>query len=367
LAKPLAVGLAFALASTELTTLIANLVKQDIRRGHGFCLIDPHGDLAESLKSELGEHAVFWDVANPECPFGYNPLIYVAEEYRPLVGSGIIDAFKKQWSDAWGVRMEHLLRNAILALLSRPNSSLADIVPMFTDKAFRREVLQTMTDAEVRKFWCDEYPKMNYKNAFDGVAPIANKLGGFLSNPVVRKALCYPKHPIRFRSLMDEGRPIIVNLSKGRLGADVSEVLGGLILSMIANAAMTREDVRETCRRPFIVYVDQFPTYTTETLANMLSELRKYRVGLVLAGQFIAGIKSSITEAIFGNQLPHLYQNHGRRSADQSFQCRDTQPFLRRSKRMMTTSAMKIPTMSIIKGLFAKVSGVGSGELTSRI
>lgn len=286
---------------TGKTTLIANLVKQDIARGHGFCLIDPHGDLAGSLKSELSDCAIFWDVANPDCTFGYNPLTYVAEEYRPLVASGIIHAFKKQWSDAWGVRMEHLLRNAILALLSRPNSSLSDIVPMFTDKAFRREILQSVTDSEVRKFWCDEYPKMNYKNAFDGVAPIANKMGGFLSNPVVRKALCESKQPIRFRRLMDEGTPIIVNLSKGRLGADVSEVLGGLILSMIANAALTREAMNEHRRRPFIVYVDEFPTYTTETLANMLSELRKYRVGLVLAGQYIAGIKSSITEAIFGN------------------------------------------------------------------
>ncbi len=286
---------------TGKTTLIANLVRQDIKRGHGFSLIDPHGDLAGSLKSELGEDVIIWDVANPDCTFGYNPLTYVAEEYRPLVASGIIDAFKKQWSDAWGVRMEHLLRNAILALLSRPNSSLSDIVPMFTDKAFRREILQSVTDTEVKKFWYDEYPKMNYKNAFDGVAPIANKLSGFLSNPVVRKALCEPKQPIRFRSLMDEGTPIIVNLSKGRLGADVSEVLGGLLLSMIANAAMTREDTSEHRRRPFIVYVDEFPTYTTETLANMLSELRKYRIGLVLAGQYIAGIKPSITEAIFGN------------------------------------------------------------------
>ena len=197
--------------------------------------------------------------------------------------------------------MEHLLRYAILALLSHPNSSFADIVPMFTDKAFRWQVLQSVTDKEVLKFWNDEYPRMNHRNAFDGVAPIANKLGGFLSNPVVRRALCKPKQPIRFRQLMDEGRPIITNLSKGQLGADVSEVLGGLVLSMFANAAMTRENIAEHRRRPFMVYVDEFPTYTTQTLANMLSELRKYRVGLVLAGQYISGIKPAISEAIFGN------------------------------------------------------------------
>ncbi len=286
---------------TGKTTLIAGMVRQDIARGQGFCLIDPHGDLAQSTRGCLPSDAVYWDAANPECSFGYNPLTFVKEEYRPLVASGLIDAFKKQWSDAWGVRMEHLLRNAILALLSRPNSSLGDIVPMFTNKAFRCEVLQSLSDPEVRKFWTDEYPKMNYKNAFDGVAPIANKLGAFLANPVVRMALCNPKQPIRFRTLMDEGRAVIIDLSKGRLGADVSEVLGGLILSMVSNAAMTRADIAEHTRRPFIVYVDEFPTYTTETLANMLSELRKYCVGLVLAGQYISGIKPSIAEAIFGN------------------------------------------------------------------
>lgn len=286
---------------TGKSTLIANLIRQDINQHQGFCLIDPHGDLAGSLKEQLPRNAICWDIGDPDCQYGYNPLTYVSEEYRPLVASGIIDALKKQWSDAWGVRMEHLLRNAIFALLSRPNSSLADIVPMFTNKPFRREVLQKVTDTEVLKFWQDEYPKMNYRGAFDGVAPIANKLGGFLSHPVVRQALCEPAEPIRFRSLMDEGVPTIINLSKGRLGADVSEVLGGLILSMISNAAMTREDTKEHRRRPFMVYVDEFPTYTTETLANMLSELRKYRVGLILAGQYISGIKPSITEAIFGN------------------------------------------------------------------
>lgn len=286
---------------TGKSTLIERMVQQDIEAGEGFCLIDPHGDLAEAVRLELPKAAVYWDVADPACPFGYNPLTYVAEEYRPLVASGIIDALKSQWADAWGVRMEHMLRFALLALLSRSGSSLADIVPMFTDKGFRSGVLQSVTDQEVLKFWNDEYPKMNNKNAFDGVAPIANKLVAFLSNPVVRKALCEPEVPLRFRQIMDEGRPLVVNLAKGRLRVDVSEVLGGLILSMITNAAMTRESLPMHRRRPFLVYVDEFASFTTETIAGMLAELRKFRVGLVLAGQYLSGIKPAIVDAILGN------------------------------------------------------------------
>ncbi len=286
---------------TGKSTLIQNMAVQDIRQRNGFCLIDPHGDLAEALRPHLPEGAVYWDVADPDCPFGYNPLTYVAEKYRPLVASGIIDALKKQFADAWGARMEHLLRFALLALLSRSGSTLADIVPMFTDKEFRSRVLQSVTDPEVMKFWRDEYAKMNYKNAFDGVAPIANKLGAFLSNPVVRKALCNPEHPLRFRKLMDDGTPVVINLSKGRLGSDVSDVLGGLILAMVTQAGYSRVNQPEVQRRPFLVYVDEFHSFTTDAMAGMLSELRKFKVGLILAGQHTGQISRSVLDSILGN------------------------------------------------------------------
>lgn len=286
---------------TGKSTLLKTMMLQDLQAGRGFCLIDPHGDMAEEIAELLGENAIYWNAPDPDCPFGYNPLTYVAEAYRPLVASGIIEALKKQWSDAWGVRMEHLLRFAVLALLSRRGSSFADIVSMFTDKAFRRTVLQSVTDPEVLKFWNDEFSKMNYKNAFDGVAPIANKLGAFLSHPVVKKAICAPENPIRLRSVMDSGQPLIINLSKGRLGNDISGVLGGLILSMMAGAALSRENLPQYERRPFTVYVDEFGSFTTGVVAGMLSELRKYRVGLILAAQYLSGIKTSTLDAIFGN------------------------------------------------------------------
>jgi len=286
---------------TGKSTLILNMIRQDIEQERGFCLIDPHGDLAEAVKPMLQENVVYWDVADPDCPYGYNPLGYVAEENRSLVVSAIIDALRQQWRDAWGVRMQHLLRFSILALISRPGSSFADIVPMFTNKAFRRTVLQSVTNEEVLKFWKEEFPKLNYKTAFDGVAPIANKLGAFLSNPVVKKVLCSPSHNLRFRSLLDDGTPLVVNLSKGKLGSDISSVLGGLILSMMTSAAFTRGDTPEHQRKQYSIYVDEFASMTTGTIASMLSELRKYRVGLVLAAQYTSAIKDRILDAIFGN------------------------------------------------------------------
>ena len=292
---------------TGKSTLIRNMIVQDIQHCEGFCLIDPHDDLAQSLRDYLNDHAIYWDIADPLCEYGYNPLTYVAEAYRPLVTSGIIDALKSQWLDAWGVRMEHCLRFVILALLSRPHSSLADTIRLFTKRSFRTQVLKHITDEEVLKFWREEYPNINYKNAFDGVAPIANKLGMFLSHPVVRKVVCEPAVPIRFRQVMDDSIPLVIDLSKGRQGSNISSVLGGLILSMITSGALTRDALSEQQRRPYFVYVDECASFTTATMAEMLSELRKYRMGLVLARQYLSAIKPPIRDAIFGNVGNPIY------------------------------------------------------------
>ncbi len=197
--------------------------------------------------------------------------------------------------------MEHLLRFSLLALLSRPGSTLQDVIPLFLEKHFREDVLASVHDPQVRRFWAVEYPAMNFKNAVDGVAPIANKLGAFLAHPVVRKAVCEPAEPLRFRRIMDEGQVLIVNLAKGRLGADVSNILGGLIVSSFAHAAYSRQDQPERERRPFFLYIDEFHSFTTQSLADMLSELRKYRLGLVLAHQHTAQLDRQVLEAILGN------------------------------------------------------------------
>lgn len=286
---------------TGKSTLLLNMIKQDIDAGRGFCLIDPHGDLAKAAADYMCDRGIYWQPSDSECQVGYNPLTYVEEEYRPLVASGIIETLKQQWCDAWGVRMEHILRFTLLALLSRPRSTLADIVPMATKKSFRTQVLRHVTDREVLKFWKDEFPNMNYKNAFDGVAPIANKLGAFIANPNIRKVLCEPEIPLRFRKLMDEGKPLVVNLAKGQLGADVSNVLGGLIVSTLGNAAYTRVNIPEQRRRPYYLYIDEFHSFTTNAFADALAEFRKYRLALIMVSQTTSQYSTKVLESILGN------------------------------------------------------------------
>jgi len=282
------------------TTFMHNMMRQDIVAGRGFCFIDPHGDLAEEMATS-GKIDHYWNPADRDCLYGYNPLSFVTPEFRPLLASGLIDTLKKQWSDAWGARMEHLLRFTLLALLERPGSSLDDIVPMFLEKGFRAEVLSKVKDEKVLSFWQKEYPAMNYKTASDGFAPIANKIGAFLAHPLVRNVVCNPEVPLRFRQIMDSGQSLIVNLAKGRLGSDISNVLGGLIISSIANAAYTRQSLAQIDRQPFFLYVDEFHSFTTGAFAGMLSELRKYGLGMVLAGQYSAQGEAEVLSAILGN------------------------------------------------------------------
>lgn len=286
---------------TGKSTLLLNMMNQDADIGQGFCLIDPHGDLAHIVSKNEVATQIYWDVSDPNSPYGYNPLTYVSAEHRPLVASGLIETLKKQWSDAWGARMEHLLRYSLLALLERKNSTFKDIMPMFLDKNFRKQVIASISDYQVRNFWTTEFPAMNYRTAVDGVAPIANKIGAFLANPIVRKAVCEPNEPLRFRKIIDEGKILIVNLAKGKLGADITNILGGLIVSSIANAAYSRQNILESERRPFFLFVDEFHSFTTATFTDMLSELRKYGLGIVATTQFSSRLDDTVREAIFGN------------------------------------------------------------------
>lgn len=286
---------------TGKSTLLFNLARQDASAGIGFCLIDPHGDLAADLSAEIDVPHRYWNVADPESPYGYNPLTRASEPYRPLIAAGLIDAMKKQWVDAWGVRMEHLLRYAILALLEQPVADIGDIVRLYVDKRFRGEVIARVTDPQVLAFWREEFPNMNYQTSVDGVAPIANKLGAFLAHPLVRKALCDPKEPLRFRQIMDAGDILIVNLAKGRLGSDTANVLGGLIVASLMNAAFSRHDLPPDERRPFMLHIDEFHAFTTTALADMMSETRKYGLGLTLAHQHIVQTERAVFEAVLGN------------------------------------------------------------------
>lgn len=284
---------------TGKSTLLAHMARQDARRCVGFCLIDPHGELAEDMARELGQGALVWRPADPNCVLGYNPLTRTSQAYRPLVASGLIATLKHQWADAWGVRMEHLLRHALLALLDQPRTDLREIMRLFLDREFRKAVLSRLTDPQLLQFWTEEYPAMNYKTAADGLVPIANKLGAFLSHPLVRKAICDPEEPLRFRQIMDEGQVLVVNLAKGQLGSDIANLLGGLVVSSLTHAAFTRSEAGD--RRPFMLYVDEFHNFTTEALAETLSETRKYGLSLTLAQQHCRQSSERVFAGIMGN------------------------------------------------------------------
>jgi hypothetical protein len=286
---------------TGKSTFLRNLALADARAGQGFCLIDPHGDLALELHGRLDRPHHYFDVADPACRLGYNPLTRVPRALRPLVASGFIDTMKKQWADSWGARMEHLLRYAVLALLDQPAADIRDIVRLYVDKEFRRSVIAGVRDEQVRAFWTQEFPNMNYLNAIDGVAPIANKLGAFLAHPVIRRAVCEPAEPLKFRRIMDGGETLIVNLAKGRIGADMANVLGGLIVATIMLAAFTRHGRDARRRRPFMLLVDEFPSFTTEAFASLLPEARKYGIGLTLAHQSISQVVRPVFDAVLGN------------------------------------------------------------------
>jgi hypothetical protein len=286
---------------TGKSTLIEYLVAQDVAAGRGVMLIDPHGDLADKLHGSFKAPHHYWDPADPACRLGYNPLTPAGPAIRPLVAGGLIDALKKQWADAWGARMEHLLRYAILALLESQDPDMRDIIRLYLEKDFRAQVLARVTDPQVLSFWRDEFRAMNYTNAVDGVAPIANKLGAFLAHPLVRRAVCEPGHPLRLRQIMDRGETLIVNLGKGRLGADTAKVLGGLILASAMHAGFSRQVLAQPDRRAFMLYVDEFHSFTTEAFADLLSEIRKYGIAVTLAQQYLGQSEEAVFAAIMGN------------------------------------------------------------------
>lgn len=289
---------------TGKTTLLETMLRQDVVAGRGFALIDPHGDLAERVADwsrPYRDDLIDLDIGSEELALGYNPLMHVSADQRSLVASGAIDLFKLIWSDAWGARMEHILRNALLALLEQPRSTLADILPLLSDKSFRFRVLRHVENEQVRSFWLKEYPNYSFRYQADGIAPIQNKVGAFLADPRLRKFLTPASGGLRLRKIMDRGEALVVNLAQGRIGSDSSRLLGGLFITALGSAAFSRASIPESERRPFFVYVDEFQNFTTLAIANMLSELRKFGVGMVLAHQYLQQLDPAIASAILGN------------------------------------------------------------------
>lgn len=281
---------------TGKTTLMRTLLGQDLHAGAGIALIDPHGDLVRQVVDDRYRPDILLLDASRDEGIGYNPLKAVAPEWRGLVASGILAVFKKAWPDAWGARMEHILRNALLALLDQPSATLEDILRLLHDERFRKQAAEHIAHEPVRRFWQKEF-----HGSRDVIGPIENKVGAFLSDPLVYRIVCKPKRQLSFRRTMDEGRPLLISLAKGRIGEDSSAILGGLFVSAIGLAAFSRAETLEEARRPFTLYIDEFQNYTTLAVAEMLSELRKYRLSMVMAHQYLDQLDLKVRNAVLGN------------------------------------------------------------------
>ncbi|MFA6183687.1 MAG: type IV secretion system DNA-binding domain-containing protein [Parcubacteria group bacterium] len=291
------------------TTLLENMVMQDIANGYGVAYIDPHGDTAEKLIKAIPANrindVVYFNPADTEFPIAFNILESVSEDKKHLVASGMMGVFKKIWPDVWSARMEYILSNALLALLDYPGSTMMGVNRMMSDKKYRQRVYEKIKDPVVKGFWIDEFETWEDRFRKEAVAAIQNKVGQFLSSFLIRNIVGQTKSTINMRDIMDNNKILIVNLSKGRIGEDAMRLLGGMIVTKIQLAAMERVDMPEEERKNFYLTVDEFQNFVTESFANILSEARKYRLNLLVAHQYISQLEtdtsSVVKDAIFGN------------------------------------------------------------------
>src|ERR1700722_3048433 len=292
------------------STLLENMAIADIRSGKGIAIIDPHGELAEKMLDFVPEErlkdVIYFDPSDMEHPLAFNPMEQVGTEFRHLVASGIMSVFKKIWIDAWSARMEYILNNTLLALLEYPNSTLLGILRMFAEPEYRKSVVSNLKDPVIKRFWTDEFARYSQKFETEATAAIQNKVGQFVSNPLLRNILGQSQSTLNMRKIMDEGKIFIANLSKGKMGEDNSTLLGAMIITRLQLAAMSRVDLPEEKRRDFFMYVDEFQNFATESFASILSEARKYHLSLTLAHQYIGQLVTSegstkVRDAVFGN------------------------------------------------------------------
>ncbi|HEY5695302.1 MAG TPA: type IV secretion system DNA-binding domain-containing protein, partial [Candidatus Saccharimonadales bacterium] len=278
----------------------------DIFHGQGYAIIDPHGDFAvDNMKFIPGsrvEDVVYFNPADTAFPLGFNPLEVTDPAHKTNISSEVIGVLKRMFGESWGPRLEYILRYTILALLDRPDTTMLDITRMLTDKKFRKETLGYCADTVVLQFWNIEFASWTEKFQAEAIAPVLNKVGAFTANPVIRNIIGQPKSTFNIRQIMDEGKILIVNLSKGLIGEDNASILGAFLVTKIQLAAMSRSDIPNIeDRRPFYLYVDEFQNFATDSFATILSEARKYGLNLTVANQYISQMSDTVRNAVFGN------------------------------------------------------------------
>lgn len=286
--------------------LLTLFALSDIYHNQGYCIIDPHGDLAmDNLKfipESRIKDVVYFNPADTQYPMAFNPLEVYDPERKPNISSEVIGVLKRMFGESWGPRLEHILRYTLLALLDRPHTTMLDISRMLTDKDFRKETLEYCKDVTVLQFWKQEFGSWGDKQVTESVAPILNKVGAFTANPIIRNIIGQPKSSFDVRKIMDEGKILVVNLSKGLIGEDNAAILGAFLVTKVQLAAMSRSDIPNVeDRRPFYLYVDEFQNFATDSFAVILSEARKYGLNLTVANQYTSQMTESVRDAVFGN------------------------------------------------------------------
>ncbi len=276
---------------TGKTTMLENMVITDIREGKGVAVVDPHGDFVDRIldfiPAERLKDVVLFNPSDIEHPIGFNLLEEVNPELRGIVTSGLVGIFQKIWAFTWGPRLEHILRNTIMALLDYPDSTMLGILKMLTDKNFRKKVMEKVKDPVVRDFWLTEFEGYNERLRSEAVAPIQNKVGQFVSSKTIRNIIGQPKSSINMQDIMDNKKILLINLAKGKIGEDNSALLGAMIITKIQLTAMSRSYIPEEERVDFYLYVDEFQNFATESFATIFSEARKYKLNIIVANQYI--------------------------------------------------------------------------------
>ena len=287
------------------SNLMENMAIQDIQEGRGIAYVDPHGEGAEKMLDFIPQKrindVIYFNPADIDYPIAFNVMEKVDFRYRHLVAGGLMGVFKKVWPDVWSARMEYILNNSILALLEYPDATLLGINRMLADPEYREKVVEKVKDPIVKSFWVTEYARYTQRYEIEATAAIQNKVGQFISNPLIRNLIGQVKSTIDMRHIMDQKRIFIMDLSKGRIGEDNSRLLGALLITKLQLAAMSRVDIPEQDRKDFYLYVDEFQNFATESFANILSEARKYRLNIILGHQYITQMEEEVRDAVFGN------------------------------------------------------------------
>ena len=290
---------------TGKSTLIKNMVIQDLRLGHGVALIDPHGDLVEDIlnfipKTRTNE-VVYFNPADNEHPVAINILEAKGDEEKQLVASSLISVFRHLWKEFWGPRLEHILYNCVLALMDTPGQTLLGVYRMLVDDEFRKLIVGNIKDPIVKMFWVDDYESYDTRFRKEIISPVQNKVGQLLTSPQMRNIVGQSKSSVDFGFVMDNKRILLANLSKGKVGEDKSNLLGSAIVTKMYLSALERQNIAEEERQDFYLYIDEFQNFSTDIFPSILSEARKYRLNLNLAHQYLYQLPEAIKHAVFGN------------------------------------------------------------------